>query len=220
MNLPFTPEQFFGVFTQYNLAVWPMQVVIYLLAAAALVFALKHTGLSDRLITLILAGFWLWIGVVYHLTFFTSINGAAYLFGGLFIAQSVLFLVAGFWRAEIHFRLHLSLYALVGAFFILYGLLIYPIWGYFLGHIYPASPTFGLPCPTTIFTFGLLLWTEPRFPKYLLVIPVIWSIIGFFAAINLGVLEDVMLLIAGLVATMLILYRDKTAGKLTPNFSA
>lgn len=220
MNLPFTPEQFFDVFARYNVAVWPIQVVLYGLAIAALVLALKHTSFSNQVIALILVGFWLWIGVVYHLTFFTSINGAAYVFGGLFIVQSVLFFIAGVWHTEISFKPHLSLYSVMGALFILYGLLIYPIWGYFLGHVYPASPTFGVPCPTTIFTFGLLLWTKRRFPKYLLAIPALWSIIAISAVTQMGVLEDIMLLITGLTATALILYRDKTAGKLTPNFSA
>jgi hypothetical protein len=98
-------------------------------------------------------------------------------------------------------------------------MLIYPVLGHFLGHTYPRSPTFGLPCPTTIFTFGLLLWTGRGFPKYLLAIPAIWSMIGFFAALQLGVLEDVMLLMTGLVATLMILYRDKHAEKLVPSVS-
>jgi hypothetical protein len=97
----------------------------------------------------------------------------------------------------------------VGAAFILYGLLIYPLLGYILGHRYPYSPTFGLPCPTTIFTFGLLLWTAPRIPKYLLALPLVWAFIGFTAAFQLGVLEDVMLPVAGLVAVALIWYRDR-----------
>lgn len=220
MNLPFTAEQFFNVFAQYNLAVWPMQFVIYLLAVAALLLSVKKTRYSDGIISTILAFFWLWIGIVYHLTFFTSINPGAYLFGGLFIVQGILFFVTGVWHQKISFKPHLNAYSIVGAVFILYGLLIYPILGYFLGHTYPHSPTFGLPCSTTIFTFGLLLWTDHRFSKYLLVIPAIWSIIGFFAATQLGVLEDIMLLIVGLVTVTMILYRDRTAGKLTPSFSA
>ncbi|HXW01246.1 MAG TPA: DUF6064 family protein, partial [Anaerolineae bacterium] len=71
----------------------------------------------------------------------------------------------------------------------------------------------------TIFTFGLLLWTDHRFPKYLLVIPVIWSLFGLSAAVQLGVLEDIMLLITGLVATTMILYRDKQADKLIASAS-
>ncbi|HXV99120.1 MAG TPA: DUF6064 family protein, partial [Anaerolineae bacterium] len=159
MNLPFTPEQFFNVFAQYNLAVWPLQIVIYLLAITALLLSVKKTRYSDRIISAILAFFWLWIGIAYHLTFFTSINQGAYLFAGLFIGQGILFFVTGVWHQKISFKPHLNVYSIAGAVFILYGLLIYPILGYFLGHTYPQSPTFGLPCPTTIFTFGLLLWT-------------------------------------------------------------
>jgi hypothetical protein len=219
MNLPFTPEQFFNVFEQYNLAVWPAQLGIYILALVALFLALRKTSHSDRIIATILAGLWLWIGLVYHLLYFTSINPAAYAFAGLFIAQGILFFVAGAWRQKISFKPDLSLYSIIGGLFILYGMVIYPVLGYFFGHVYPHSPTFGLPCPTTIFTFGLLLWAD-KLPKYLLVIPVIWSLIGFVAAIQLGVLEDIMLLVAGLVATTLIWHRDRTAGKLKPSFSA
>jgi hypothetical protein len=220
MRLPFTPEQFFNVFAQYNLAVWPMQIVIYLLALAAVFLALRKMNHSDRIISIILACLWLWIGLIYHLTFFTAINPAAYIFGGLFIAQGLLFFVAGVWPQKITFAPHINLYVNMGAFFILYGMLIYPVLGYFLGHVYPHSPTFGLPCPTTIFTFGLLLWSDRPLPKYLLLIPLIWSLIGFQAATQLGVLEDIMLLIAALVATTLIWYRDRTTGKFKPSFSA
>ena len=31
MNLPFTVEQFLDVFAQYNQAVWPIQIVAYVL---------------------------------------------------------------------------------------------------------------------------------------------------------------------------------------------
>jgi len=87
----------------------------------------------------------------------------------------------------------------------------YPLLGYFLGHIYPASPCFGVaPCPTTIFTFGLLLLTVKRVPKYLLIIPLIWSFIGFTAALKLGIKEDIGLLIAGVATLILTIKRDKT----------
>jgi len=88
---------------------------------------------------------------------------------------------------------------------ILYGMVLYPVLGYFLGHAYPASPTFGAPCPTTIFTFGLLLWTKGRVKWFLLVLPLIWSLIGFGAAVKLGIREDIGLLVAGLVGTIVLL---------------
>ncbi len=192
------------------------------LTSLAVLLAVVWTWLGfpilDPVISTILALFWLWMGVVYHLIFFTAINPLAYAFGGLFILQGLLLLVSGTFRRKLSFGPTPDVYGWVGGFFILYGLLIYPLLGYFMGHVYPHSPTFGLPCPTTIFTFGLLLWTDKRVPKYLLIIPVIWSFIGFGAALQWNVLEDIMLLITGLAATAMLVYRDR-AGKLTPSLS-
>jgi hypothetical protein len=81
--------------------------------------------------------------------------------------------------------------------------------GYLFGHVYPKSPTFGLPCPTTIFTFGLLLWTKTKFPKAVLVIPFLWSLIGFSAALTMGIHEDIGLLVAGVLGTVLLLLRER-----------
>jgi Family of unknown function (DUF6064) len=60
-----------------------------------------------------------------------------------------------------------------------------------------SSPTFGLPCPTTIFTLGMLLWLDKTPPLYLLIIPLLWSLIGTVAALKLGIREDVGLLVSG-----------------------
>ena len=127
--------------------------------------------------------------------------------------QGILFFLAGTMAQKISFKLHLNSYSIVGGIFILYALLIYPILGYFLGHGYPYAPTFGVPCPTTIFTFGLLLWTERKFPKYLLIIPVLWSFIGFSAAFQWGVWEDLMLLVSALVATAMMFNFVRSASK-------
>jgi hypothetical protein len=217
--MPFTTEQFFNIFAQYNEAVWPMQVILNLLALIALFLTIWKVNYADRTVSAILAFLWVWTGLVYHIVFFTSINKLAYIFGGLVILQGVLFFIAGSLRQKISFRPHRDIYSMVGGLLILYGLLIYPILGSFLGHVYPYSPTFGAPCPTTIFTFGLLLWTDRKLPKYLLVIPLLWSSLGFFAVINWGVSEDIMLLIAGWTATAMIWYRDRVTSEFTPKFS-
>jgi hypothetical protein len=59
-------------------------------------------------------------------------------------------------------------------------------------------PTFGLPCPTTIFTVGLLLQTATR-SRRLAIIPIIWSFVGGSAAFALGVSADYALPVAGLL---------------------
>jgi hypothetical protein len=62
----------------------------------------------------------------------------------------------------------------------------------------------GLPCPTTIFTFGLLLRSGRSVPLYVLPVPIAWSLLGFSAAYSLGIWEDVGLLLAGLIGGFLL----------------
>ena len=141
--------------------------------------------------------------------YFTAINKAAYLFGVADVIQGVLFLIAGVVRNKLFFQYRSDTYGIIGAAFICYAMVIYPLIGYILGHVYPYSPTFGLPCPLTIFTFGLLLWTQDKLPISIIVIPFLWSIIGFTAALSLGIYEDVGLLLAGVVASAMIVVRNR-----------
>jgi hypothetical protein len=215
--MPFTKEQFLDVFVKYNTSVFPDQILLFLFAIAAIYFCFKKTLFSGRLISLILTILWLWMGVVYHLIFFSSINKAAYVFGTLYIVQSGLFFYTGVIKNKLNFIYRRDWFVFAGLIFIIYGLIIYPVLGFFLGHVYPQSPTFGLPCPTTIFTFGLLLWSDKKLPIYLLFVPFIWSLLGFFATLNFGVYEDIGLLVTGLIASLLIIIKNKkaevTAGK-------
>ena len=214
MNLPFTTEQFLKVFEVYNQAVWPMQIAFVLLALTAIGMAVYKKNYSDILISSILAFYWLWMGIVYHLLFFTSINKAAFIFGTLFIVQGLIFVFFGVVRREVSFLFQKNIYGLIGAALILYALAFYPMLGFELGHRYPQSPTFGLPCPTTIFTFGLLLWTDKRVPVVIMIIPFLWSLIGFTAALKLGIKEDIGLLIAGLSASFIVVLRNFRFGGL------
>lgn len=75
----------------------------------------------------------------------------------------------------------------------------------------PAMPTFGLPCPTTIYTLGLLLWAERPMPRWLLTVPLAWSVLGASAARQLGVWEDLGLVAAGVLAGLLV-FMPQTSG--------
>lgn len=219
MDLPFTTEEFLNVFKVYNNAIWPSQLIAYLLGALALLFAFNKSSASDKTINAILGVFWLWIGVVYHILFFSEINSAAFGFGTLFIIQGLLFLGFGLFTDKIQYSFKADTFGITGALLITYAMVIYPILGYLLGHAYPYSPMFGVtPCPATIFTFGLLLWTKQRIPWWLLLIPGVWSVIGFTAAFKLGVVEDTGLLVSGILGIGLLLYRNtkKHPQKLNP----
>jgi hypothetical protein len=209
MNPPFTLEQFLKVFKNYNESVFPMQLVFYFLGFSIIYFVLKPNSKSDKIISLLLTFFWVWMGIVYHIIFFTAINKAAYLFGALFIIQGILLLVFGIFQNKLSFQFKKDKYGSTGLILVLFALIIYPVVGFFFGHIYPSSPTFGLPCPTTIFTFGLLLMNSKKCPIAILIIPFIWSVIGFMAAFQFGILEDIGLIVASLMTVFLLIYRNR-----------
>ena len=206
--IPFTVDQFLNVFARYNIAVWPGQLVLYGIALCAIGLAIRSSDFS-RGIACLLSVLWLWSGIVYHLIFFSRINSTAYLFGGLFIFQSCLFIYAGVLKRKLSFSISLTRYGIIGGLFLVYALVIYPVLSFKLGHRYPMTPTFGVPCPTTIFTFGMFLWTRRNAPLYLMVIPLLWSLIGLSAALSIGMKEDFGLVVAGVSSFFLIMRRNR-----------
>ena len=95
---------------------------------------------------LLLAGHWLWAGLVYHALFFTAINPAAWLFAALFVAQGVLFIAFRSSARQAVDRAG-STRRVVSSLLIVYSL-IYPVVVWADGFVYPRMPTFGVPCPT------------------------------------------------------------------------
>lgn len=199
MNLPFSSDQFFHVFREYNETVWPAQILLLALAIIAIVLTILLYRNAHATIGMILTFLWLWMGLVYHILFFTSINPAAYLFGALFILQGFLFFWFIVFKKKISFKWQWKAPGITGVILILFALLIYPLIGRTQGHLYPSSPTFGLPCPTTIFTFGLLLFSTKKLPLVIFIIPLLWSIIGFTASFTMGIKEDIGLIISGAI---------------------
>ena len=109
-----------------------------------------------------------------------------------------MFAGSGLIRKKLSFEYTKSATNNAGIVLIAYALIIYPVLGHNLGHAYPYSPTFGLSCPTTIFTLGILLFANQKMPMHLLIIPLLWSVIGFTAALSLSIYEDIGLLVAGI----------------------
>ena len=208
--LPFTPEQFLGVFVNYNDVIWPIQIAAYVLGAISIASLFRRTRASDRVIAGILAAMWLWTGVAYHALSFFVINKAAYIFAALFIVEGCYLIYAGVYRDQIRFGLRPILATGVGISLIAYTAIAYPLIGVATGHRYPEMPMFGVtPCPVTIFTFGMLLLTLRPVPSWLFVIPFVWSLIDGSADILLNVPQDWLLLVSGFIASPLMFFRDR-----------
>jgi hypothetical protein len=202
MKIPFTVEQFLEVFARYNEAVWPMQVILIILSIAIIMVLFRTRPYSSRLIAAILSFFCAWMAIAYHFAFFTAINPAAWLFGVFFLVGALWLAWLGVFRNKLQFSLHRGLRAWVAGSLIVFSLIIYPLLGFLSGHHYPAMPTFGLPCPTTIFTLGILMFAASPFPRSAFIVPLLWSAVGSLAAFQLRVPQDYGLFIAGLIGFM------------------
>lgn len=199
--MPFTVDEFFAVFAGYNAAIWPMQIVAYL-AGLLIVVVLRHPSRSsDMVIMSALAAMWAVNGIGYHLLHFTPVNPAARLFAVLFVAQAALLAVSSYvWRHRIIFDPGRSLMTTLGLLLMLFALVGYPALGFLAGHRYPAVPMFGIaPCPTTIFTIGLLMLGDWKVARWLLIVPVLWSFVGGSAAVLLDVPQDYALIVSGIL---------------------
>jgi hypothetical protein len=132
--------------------------------------------------------------------FFARINPLAPVFAGCFVVQAILLVASAIRPCDLGLRIGWKLRSVAGLSCILYAVVIYPILGIRAGHGGMAGPMFGVaPCPTTIFTLGILMIARGRWVLWLSIIPVMWSLVGLAAAVQLGIPEDLGLPVVGAV---------------------
>ena len=218
MRLPFTTDQFLEVMRAYNDAVWPAQWGLLALGVAAVVYARRADRGEARSAGLILAALWAWMGIVYHLAFFRTINPAAIVFAAAFLLQAGLLTWATL-SGRLIFERRRDVGAVAGAALVVYAIVLYPALAYAFGHRYPMLPTFGLPCPTTILTLGMLLWARPTVLALLAPIPLLWAAAATSAAFRLGMREDFGLTVAAAIVALEIarVFRHTLARRLRPS---
>lgn len=208
--IPFDTAAFFANLAQYNEAIWPAQVVAYALGLAAVFLVFLRSRWSSALIAAILAAAWIWTGAVYHLQHFATINFWAPVFGVAFILQGLLLLWTGVAKRHVIFGFEPGLAGWLGLAFLAFALAGCPALAWLLGHGWPQMQGFGTaPCPTAIFTLGMLLLTLGRSPVLLAIIPLLWSLVAGITAWSLRMPLDASLPALGLSALALILWKNR-----------
>lgn len=199
--MPFTQEQFFQVFSDYHSRLGFTVFFFYFLTAITLLLLFKKHRIAVSFALMFLALLWVWMAVVYHGIFFSRINPAAPFFALLFIVEGALLILASM-KGWFVFAEENKLYLFWSRALMVYALIIYPLLGFLFGHAYPAGPILGLPCPSTILTFAILIVLKGKRSHLLIlhIIPVVWSVIGSFAALKLEVYADYFLLVSAFTA--------------------
>lgn len=202
----FTLDQFLEMLTRYNLTIWPLQLIAYGLGILAVLLALRGTKKSGRTIASMLGLLWFWTGVVFNLFYFSPLYSMAYVFAILFVVESGFLLFAGTIMGTLSFKIKPDAFGVAGALLVLYSLVGYPLIEVLLGRGYPKLLAFGLvPCPTTVFTLGILLWSSKKPKWYVLAIPVLYALTGLVPA-WVGIVEDIGLFVSGLVTIIMLIY--------------
>jgi Family of unknown function (DUF6064) len=199
-QLPFTQAQFLDVFRQYHAGIGIGQALILGVGVTGLSFAFWENRVASRVVSGVLSVLWLWMAIVYHGIYFSRISAIAPVLAAIFAVQSVLFAIAAY-RETIGFRFSPTWRGWLGSLVIIYSMAVYPAMGFVYGHYYPSAPSFGTPCPTVIFTLGLLLWSNASWR--ILAIPLLWAAIGTSAAVLLKMPQDYGLAVAALLVVLL-----------------
>ena len=133
--LSFSLEEFLLVLESYNLAIWPLQIIAYVLIVLVLFFSLKPTKYSTKIVLAILSFFWLFAGIVFCFIYWAPSHIFGYIFGIFCTVQGLLFLYS-ITRSDITISSPDNAYTFIGILFVLYAIIGYQVFGYYLGHIY------------------------------------------------------------------------------------
>jgi Family of unknown function (DUF6064) len=204
-------NEFLAIFDRGNAAIWPMQLVWYASAVAIVGLAFWPIRRASQLICLLAAACLTWVGIVFFGVIDSGMN-LAWLWAATFILEAILLLVTGIVRRDLVFAPRWDLASVLGAVFIFYALVAYPIIGMLGGYPLRTLPVFGLaPCPTVIFCFGLLLWARPPAPRYLLLLPLAWALNATPPNMAMGNVADFGLILVAVITVGLIIWRDRTS---------
>jgi hypothetical protein len=176
--LLFSPRTYYRLFELYNLAVWPWQIVAFVLGLTVLALWLRGGSWRGRAIAGILAVCWLWVAWAYLLVRYDTINWAASYFAFGFAIEAALLVWSGIIRNGLRLRRRRDAVTMTGLGMFGLALFTWPLIGWLLGRPMVQAEVFGVaPDPTVVATLGVVLAAE-RTRWDLLVVPVLWCAIS------------------------------------------
>ena len=202
--LLFSPRTYYRMFELYHRQICPIQIVAIASVAASLMLMRRDTLWARRTIVGLVAGWWLLVGIAFHLSRYSTINWAAKYFAALFVIQAVLLVWQGIVRDRLRItppgdtagRMALGLLAA--------AVVLQPIAGRMTARTWSQVELVGVtPDPTAIATLALLALVVPRVSRSLLVIPALWCAIGAATLWALGSAETWLVMLAAISGLVL-----------------
>ena len=206
--LPFDAGSLFATIAYYHAAFWPLPWLA--LAWGVAVILLAATARS-RAAFVLLALAWVWVGVAWHLATFAGINLAAPLYGAFFVLQGALLAWTAA-RGRLGLRYQGRVRDGIGLGLAVGSLLAYPLLDRLSGVPWAAVRLPGVdPCPTALFTLGILLLADRRSAAGLMALPVLWTLVAGATGWAVAIGRDQVLPLLGLAALVLALLPTRRA---------
>lgn len=198
---PYTAEVLAAAVAGYNADYWLAAALAPLVLGGALWLAAYPKPGGTRLIGLLLAAAWAWVGGVFHLQVFSVINFMAPVYALMFLAQAGLLLWLMAVRRAVVFERTGGWPRRIGVAFALFALVGQPIVALLLGGPIGSVRLAGVaPGPTALLTLALLIMTSGRASLALAVIPMLWCAAAGATGLLLGVAEDQGLVVVAAAA--------------------
>lgn len=209
--LLFAPRAYWRLFELHNEAVWPLPLVTLPLGIGALTLALLRPRHHARLVAILLAILWAFIGWSFLWQRYATINWAAAYVAPLFGLQSLLLLIFGGVLDRISPD-ESALHRFSGSLLVTLAL-AFPLLAPLFGRPWQAAEAFGIaPDPTAIATLGFLLLARHRQAMLLYPIPLLWCLAS---SVTLWAMDDPQAWVpfsAAALTTLAISHRFGTLG--------
>jgi hypothetical protein len=198
----FTPDTYFRLFELYHRDWWPIQLACTSVAVVILLCLWLRPAGGGRVISILLAASWAWVGWAFLHLRFAPIHWVANWYAAAFFLQALLLFVYGISRRGVEFEIGNSARAGIGVVVLLGALLVMPATAYLTGREWMQAELFAMtPDATALATLGLLLLAKGRVAVQLVMIPVAWCLV---TGATLWVLDapEAMILPAGAMLTV------------------
>jgi hypothetical protein len=203
-------DEFWKIMGEYGSQIWPIQIIVYILAILLVVWLFLKPGKLQSLFTkLFLSITFAWNGVMFYIILAKGMAGNSrgnYFFGSLFILVSALFIIdlfiqkMSFSPPKGQWQKYIPVLLIILTF-------CYPVFGILAGHSFTSLIVPGtFPCPTTALALLLLTLALPRVDKVIYILLLFFAIpfTPFFQIAKYGVLEDTILFTTGIYGLVLL----------------
>ena len=176
--LLFSPRTYYRMFELYHQELWPAQLLVLGVVVAIVVFLRRDDAWVDPALAAILAACWLWAAVAFHLQRYAPINWAARYFAAGFALQAALLLWSGVVRRTVRFASRRNSASSLAAWLFVAAVAVSPLAGRATERTWSQVELVGLTPDATMLATLALLVTASRAPRWLMIVPLAWCLVG------------------------------------------